>query len=524
MLRRFGRVETAVFVGLWLLLMVVGRERTFADPGSLWHVVVGQRILSDGAVIRTDPFSFTAAGEPWLSQAWLFDVGLALLYRAAGLSAILLAHVTVVSALFAWLARRARVAGIHPLIAVLIAGGALLAGAYHLHPRPHLVSILLVGWTFARLCDFEAGRISVRGLIWLVPAYVVWANVHGAVPGGVAMLAAAGAFWGVVGLLGRPTPLRGIRQWAGFLALMLACALTPLVNPFGPALPRVWFDLMASPLLPRTMMEHQPLAESGAAGLAVAAFGLLYLAALLGTLPARPRLAWLMPLVWLALTWTRIRYGPFFAVTAGVSLVEMFPHVRWVAGLSRAGSVTCRVQPPPAESGAAAWRPALVPALLVLTAAVLQLAAVPAPVLGAGWARLDADYWPTDLLPQLRACQRARPSGAPVFNDMLFGGFLIYFTPDLRVFIDDRCELYGDRRLADYADACRDHPERVEEWAEHYGLDLALVQAGEGFDCYLQRAPGWTELGRSKTAALYGRSSAATDGSALEARGRFATP
>jgi hypothetical protein len=522
---RFVRTETVVFLGLFFVLMTLGRDKFFGDPGSLWHIVVGQRILSTGELVRTDPFSFTAAGEPWLSQAWLFDVGVALLYRAAGLSAILLAHATVVCGLFAWLARRARRVGIHPLIAVLIAGWALLASSYHLHPRPTLFTILLVGWTFARLCDFEAGRISLRGLAWLVPVYVLWTNVHGGVPGGVAMLVAAAAGWGLAGWLGWQTPLTGGKRWAGFLAITLACALTPLVNPYGLALPRVWFGLMGSQVLPRTIMEHQPLMQTGTTGLTVISFALLYLAALLGTLPARPRLAWLMPLVWLALTWTRIRYGPLFAVTAAISLAEMFPHVRWVSWLARHGSVSCRVRPPSAEAGArAAWRPAFVPALLVTGAAILQLAAVPVPVLGAGWGRLDPDYWPLELLPELRAYQRSRPKGAAVFNDMLFGGFLMYFTPDLRVYIDDRCELYGDQGLEDYADAYRKHPERIEELADRYGLDLALVQAGEGFDPYLRTAPGWTEVGRTKTAALYRRGPAAPDGPAPETTGPPSIP
>src|SRR5437660_323451 len=115
------RTETVLFLCLFFLFMTLRRDKFFGDPGSLWHVVVGERILSTGELIRTDPFSFTCAGEKWLSQAWLFDVGVALLHRAAGLTAILLVHVTILSGLFAWLARRARRLGIHPLIAVLIA-------------------------------------------------------------------------------------------------------------------------------------------------------------------------------------------------------------------------------------------------------------------------------------------------------------------------------------------------------------------------------------------------------------------
>src|SRR4051794_25864244 len=102
MLKRFGRVETFLFVGVWLLLMALGPDRLFGDPGSLWHVVVGERILSDGELIRADPFSFTRAGEPWLAQWWLFECALALLHRAAGLSAILLAAATAIAGLYAW--------------------------------------------------------------------------------------------------------------------------------------------------------------------------------------------------------------------------------------------------------------------------------------------------------------------------------------------------------------------------------------------------------------------------------------
>src|SRR5262249_17409069 len=141
-------------------------------------------------------------------------------------------------------------------------------------------------------------------------------------------------------------PVAGRRGWLGLAALVLVCVLTPLVNPYGLALPRVWFALMGSSVLPRTMNEHVPLLQAGNSAWAVVAVAAFYLAALLGTLPARPRITWLIPLIWLGMTWTRIRYGPLFAVTAGLALVEMFPHVRWVAWLARHGSETCRIRLP----------------------------------------------------------------------------------------------------------------------------------------------------------------------------------
>src|SRR5439155_17575376 len=75
--------------------------------------------------------------------------------------------------------------------------------------------------------------------------------------------------------------------------------------------------------------------------------------------------------------------------------------------------------------------PSVLPAALVLTAAALQAAAVPCPVLGAGWAVPDAGQWPLELVQHLRRY----PPRTRVFNELNLGGFVIYYAPELRVFI-----------------------------------------------------------------------------------------
>jgi hypothetical protein len=68
LLGRFWRTETGIFLALWLGLTILGRSQLFRDPGTFWHVVVGQRILSSGRFVTTDPFSYTHAGRPWIAQ------------------------------------------------------------------------------------------------------------------------------------------------------------------------------------------------------------------------------------------------------------------------------------------------------------------------------------------------------------------------------------------------------------------------------------------------------------------------
>ncbi|MBV9122986.1 MAG: hypothetical protein JO112_06500, partial [Planctomycetes bacterium] len=66
-LKKFWRPETGIFLGLWLVLMVGGRSKFFHDPGTFWHTVVGEQMLSSGRLIDTDSFTFTFAGRTWIA-------------------------------------------------------------------------------------------------------------------------------------------------------------------------------------------------------------------------------------------------------------------------------------------------------------------------------------------------------------------------------------------------------------------------------------------------------------------------
>src|SRR5262249_7304004 len=151
------------------------------------------------------------------------------------------------------------------------------------------------------------------------------------------------------------------------------------LNPYGSALPRTWLALLGSPLLPLLIDEHAPLLRSGWAGGAVLLFGLVYLVALVGVLPRRPRVTWLVPLVWLALSFTRIRHGPLSAVTAVLALADVFPHVRWAAWLASKGSVTLRLRPRAvaAEAKRFDWAAGVLPCLAVFAVLAIQVAGLP---------------------------------------------------------------------------------------------------------------------------------------------------
>ena len=565
------------FLAIWLILMVTGRSDMLRDPGTFWHVVVGNKMLASGQVIREDCFSFTRAGYPWVADQWLAECGMAIVHRVAGWDGLLLVAVTLLASVYTWIAARLLRAGLHPLPTVLLLAAAMLTGSPQFHVRPLIATIALLSVTFGWLVDVGNGSRRLRQLWWLVPLFILWTNVHGGMLGGLGTVGFCIGGWciadgiailkdrdhsaedrrindcrnvafrsakerGFCGAKGdtcilanpgnsRQSTTAGTLQRAKCLiepmALLLALAAAVLVSPYGLATPREWWETLAMPL-PKLIVEHAPLDLTDAIGLGTLALAAGYLATLIGVFPQRPRITWLVPLVWFVLALLRVRNGPLFGVTAAIALADMLPHSavgRWLQRRDLLAAVTDVSLPLPGTGGveggpagehclsqAEAHRrersvcqftPLVLPAVVVAAAMMLQIGGIPVPVVGSGWARFDPARWPIELLPTLDEINRSSPEGTRIFNDMNFGGFLIYYAPRLRIFVDDRCPLYGTRFLLACERAGRQDPAQIDRWRRKYGFDYALVQTGEPFDRYLSKSTEWSLMKRSAAAALY---------------------
>jgi hypothetical protein len=500
-MKRFLRPETAVFFIVFFALLIGGRSRFLRDPGTFSHTAFGDHMLASGSLIRTDYASFTAYGEPWIAQQWLGECAMAVVHRVTGFDGLLVLTVALIAFLYAWVAGRLTRHGLHFLSAILIVALALAAGAHSFHIRPHILSIVFLGLTFSLLYDFEAGHSRPVTLLWLVPLCALWTNIHGGVLGGLGTIVITALGWIFLRLIKQTSPIRNYRQVIALGSLVGACFLTVLINPYGLDMPRAWLSIMRSPVIPRIIQEHGSIARTGS--WMILPFGLFYMTALIGTLPKKPRITWMIPVIWLLLSCIRVRHAPLFAITAAIAMSDMFPHIRWARWLSQKGSELCRIQPFEVKANKGFVLPWIIPLVMVL-ALIGYRAARPTDLLaGDGWARLDPDHWPLELLPALQEYQALHPVGTPIFNDMLFGGLLIYFTPKLRIFIDDRCELYGDDRLLAYV---RAKPAQFETWEEAFGFDIALVKPGSPFDRYLSGANRWGIVKQTSAAVLYRKS------------------
>jgi hypothetical protein len=194
--------------------------RPIGDNSMFTHLRTGVEIARSGHIPRTDPYSFTAGGEPWVVQSWLAEATYGLAYRVGGLRLVVFEQ-AVLLALLVWLVLRLARAG-SPVRTVLAGGTAVGVGAALWTPRPLLFGLICMALTIL--------IVERRKSPWLlVPVVWLWVSSHGSFPLGLVWI--AGRFVGE-GLDARAWPRDAWRYVAGFLA-GLAVAV---VNPLGPKL------------------------------------------------------------------------------------------------------------------------------------------------------------------------------------------------------------------------------------------------------------------------------------------------
>lgn len=499
-LRRFGLVPV-IFLLFWLLLMIGGRSKLFRDPGTFWHTTVGEKILTDG-FFDGDPFSFTYADARWVPHQWLGEIAMALLYRVGGFDSFLVVSAAILAALFTWLTILFLRSGWHFAPAILVVLLTLAVGSLQFHVRPLLLTMVFLTIVCYILKRFEIQSTSLISLIGLIPLFIIWTNTHGGVIAGFVVLAFCWAGWSIAAWLGWPSPFRSTRDSTKFFALTILCGLTAFANPYGWEIPRAWLHIMRGPKLSGLIEEHKPMNLADATSWPLIAFALLYFFVLAG-LRERPRIAWLIPIMWLAQAFFRIRHGPLFALVGCIAILEMFPRTRWAMWLQSHRPDLYQPQKKTNDCSPWSW---FVPGLLILVVLFLQARGVEAPIVGRGWAEFDQKRWPMELLPILKEFEPHADEPNHCFNSCNFGGFLIFHTPGYKVFIDDRVELYGEDYIEDYVHSDTDirAESALEKWQAQYGqFHFALVEPDSAYAKLLRKQTDQWKLIQEAPAAVF---------------------
>ena len=190
--------------------------RPISDNSMLTHLRTGIDMARTGAIPRSDPYSFTAAGERWVVQSWLPEWTYGWAYRLGGFELVVLEQ-AVLLAFLAWLVVRLARTG-SPLRTALASIAAIGVGTAPWSARP-----LLFGLICMALMIIVVER---RKSPWLlVPLVWVWVNSHGSFPLGLAWLGARALG---EGLDWRAWPRETWRYVGGFVAGLAVSVANPL--------------------------------------------------------------------------------------------------------------------------------------------------------------------------------------------------------------------------------------------------------------------------------------------------------
>jgi hypothetical protein len=462
-----------------LLLGLLGMTAHPAtDPDLWWHLRTGQWIAETGTIPHTDPFSFTRAGQAWVSHEWLSEVVFYQIWRHLGFAGLIVFSAVVTTAGFMLLYRRC-VAPAHWAAAATVLGALASAPAWGVRPQMFtftLASLLL--WLLNR------GESRPWILVSIPLLFLLWLNFHaGFALGPVLMMAYA--FGLVVEAAMGDAAWREVRPLVfRMIALVAAClALVPL-NPSGAQLYRYPFDTLRSGAMRSFIVEwfsadfHQ---------LRFLSFLLLWLALLVVLARRRNHLKArvLVPLVLTAfLSLDAVRHIPIFVLLAVPVIAMGLPDL-----------ATAQPIRPRARSVAGLIRPTFAVVVLVLMAGIAVTRWV---VLSRGQAADESAQFPQKAV----AVLRTGDFGGQIFVYYDWGGYAIFkLYPKYRVFVDGRADLYGDDLLHQFQTAVQFRT----GWRQVLGrwnLQVVLVPLHSALAQGLEMDPEWRLQYRDSQAVL----------------------
>jgi hypothetical protein len=435
-----------------------------AQHDTWWLLRAGHDMWAAGDVLLADTFSHTVYGAFWPNHEWLSELLFFGIYAIGGLPLLTLASALAVTT--AWAIIWTQTPG--PARAKFLLTAFVVASASSTWSlRAQVLSLLLVTVTMALLRRRRYG--------WLPVVFWFWANLHGAVLLGVLLLGA-----GLVAVL--------VEEIDAFPRLLLVSALCVLATALTPLGWQFWLDM------PRSLGRIRQLGIDEWAAPRLASLSLLpfwvAVAALAGLTATRGRELLRDPiarrdgqitmcacaLVLVPLALTAVRNVPPFLMLAVPALAALLP---------RRSVLT---------ASPSAHRPWLNGS--IATAAVVLAAIV---VTSAYVSRLARFHWtplPAASIDALNGCH------GNVYNRYDEGGYLIWFAPGRKVFLDGRQDPYPPSLIKEQIRV--ESSGDFESLFRRYDVRCAYVPAASRLSAGLLRA-GWTPLFQDSAWAVLAR-------------------
>lgn len=449
-----------VFAGLLLM-----GNRMLADPDTFWQIEIGRRILDSGSLPRTDVFSFTMQGQPWISTQWLAQVCFARAFALAGWAGPVVLTAASIALAFAVVVRvlERHLDGTAVLILMM---AAFALASPHFLVRPHALAMpVMVAWVAALIAAADRGEAPK---LWWLPLMTLWANIHGSFVLGIALVAPI-ALDAVLNAQA-PARMRLLLRWIGFGLLALAASC---LTPYG------WNSLLAARNILNLgdalsmITEWRPVDFSRLNAFEICL--LLGIGAVLFKGLTLPLVRILLVLGLLHMALAHVRNVTVFALLAPIIL-----------------AAPLAVRFPRLNSELFA---SLRPRALIAYAAAGSVIALTAVAIAIG------RYAPPSGVAPAVAALKAR-GVSRVLNDYDFGGYLI--RAGIPVAIDGRTELYGENFMIELDRAMTlKNPATLFNVIDKYRIDATLLPPATPAVSMLDHLQGWQRVYSDDVAVVH---------------------
>ena len=482
-----------LFVAIFAMVASRGQP---ADTDTWWHLKSGQLMWDTGQILRTDPFSHTVAGQPWIDHGWLVQVMLWPIYQVAGLAGLALLLAAIVTAAFALVYRQCEG---RPFVAVFVTLLAVVASSIIWAVRPQIVSFLLAAIIAYLLHGYR--RTGNSQWLWPIPLLVaLWVNCHA---GFVVAFILMGCYLAGT-ILSRITSPRDAAPKARPIALvvvMLASLPAVLLNPNTvKMIPYAYQTVSIGPLQAFIQEWSAPDFHN----LQFHPFIWLLLLTLVAMGLSRRRADWtdlILVSVFGYMGLLAVRNVALFALvtapvlahcaTAALDELAQSPRLSWL------GMLTHTLPAPRPRRSLAALNAALLAVVLAAAGVVVGLNLI---------GLQNSDVWGKGLPLETVGYLQDHDLPGQMFNTYNWGGYLIWsLYPDKPVFVDGRTDLYAfNGVLDDYVQVQLARP-GWQEILDRYGIGYVVTEQGGLLTAVLDETEDWRIEYSDDVGAVYVR-------------------
>jgi hypothetical protein len=474
-----------LFLALFVHLSFSVGKSLLNDCDTGYHIRAGEFILNTHTIPRQDIFSFISPPLPWTAHEWLAEVIMALVYRASGLTGVVIFFSFIIALMNYYYFRILRTDKGNILLAAFFVLLATATSQIHWLARPHIFSlVLMITWYYI----LDAYYYRDKNLLYLLPPLMLlWVNLHGGFVTGFVLLGIY--FLGCIVKLSVNTERNVYATKTRNIGLtILCCLLTALVNPFGYHILLFPFNLVSNEYIMDHVMEflspnfHEPLPFK---------YFLLLMIGILAVSKVRSNFVEAALILFFTnMALYSARYIPLYAIIATPILMRHANSLiddssNWlVFFLKRRGDAF--------EAIDSAAKGFLWPTMGVL-----------AVVFCTADGRINYAFNPKVKPVAAVEFLKREPITGNMFDNDEFGDYIIYAAwPQYKVFFDGRSDMYGTERLKEY-NKIAGFDTGWEDVLEKYNISWIIFDAQSGLSRFLLRNDHWRLIYADKVAHIF---------------------